>query len=525
MKHGKRLRGRSSVTYLLGLDVGTTGVKTLLVKDSGDVVASATSEYPMQTPKPLWAEQAPEDWWSATKLSIRGVLSQAAVKPEDVKGIGLTGQMHGLVMVDKNREVLRPCIMWNDQRTGAECEAITKKVGLRRLMELTGNPVFPGFTAPKILWVRENEPQVFRRASHVLLPKDYIRLRLTGEFATDVSDASGTSLLNVRERRWCEEILTALDIPIEWMPGLHESTEITGQVARKVTEETGLRPGTPVVAGGGDQAAGAVGNGIVSLGVVSVTLGTSGVVFAHTDQVAVEKEGRLHAFCHAVPNAWHVMGVTLAAGGSFRWFRDTLGDSERGRALQSGVDPYEILTEEAERAPAGSEGLIFLPYLTGERTPYADPSAKGAFVGLTVRHSRAHVIRSVLEGVAFSLRDCLELIQALGLRIDEIRISGGGARSLLWRQILADVFGNELTVLSSTEGAPFGAALLAGVGTGVYQTVAEACKDTVKVAARIEPDASRARTYESLYDIYRGMYRTLKPSFDSLSKVAEQSSN
>ena len=508
------------MSYLIGLDVGTTGCKVLLINPAGEVIASATEEYPMYTPRPLWAEQNPEDWWRAAQACFRALL--AHLRPDQIKGIGLTGQMHGLVLLDKAGQVLRPCIMWNDQRTAAQCYAMTEKVGADRLLRIAGNPALPGFTAPKILWVKEHEPQVYAKTAHVLLPKDYIRYRLTGELATEVSDAAGTILLDVGKRQWSEEILRDLDVPRDWMPAVHESPVITGKVSKAAATATGLREGTPIVGGGGDQAAGAVGSGIVKAGIVSVTVGTSGVVFAHTDNLMVEPQGRLHAFCHAVPGAWHVMGVTLAAGGSLRWFRDTLGHPERAVAELTGVDPYFVLMAEAAKAPAGSEGLLFLPYLSGERTPYPDPNAKGVFCGLTVRHAKPHLVRAVMEGVTYSLRDCVELIKGMGLSIGQVRASGGGARSELWRQILAEVFDVELVTLTSTEGAPYGAALLAGVGTGVYANVPEACENTLHVATLVEPDPQRAQIYEDYYQIYRQMYGTLKPRFDEISKVVER---
>jgi xylulokinase len=513
------------MNYLLGLDVGTTGAKALLVDDSGEVIASATVEYPMYTPHPQWAEQNPEDWWQASAESIRRILGTLADRGGDatqVAGIGLTGQMHGLVMLDKDGAVLRPCIMWNDQRTGAQCAWITEQVGAARVLQLTGNPVLPGFTAPKIAWVRENEPEVYDKAAHVLLPKDYVRYRLTGEFATEVSGASGTSLFDVGQRRWSQEMLGALEIPAAWLPACYESPVVSGQISSTSAEATGLPAGAPVVGGGGDQAAQAVGSGIVETGLVSATVGTSGVVFASTDEFKVEPEGRLHAFCHAVPGKWHLMGVMLSAGGSFRWFRDTLGRAEVDVTGAMGRDPYELLTAEAARAPAGSEGLIFLPYLTGERTPYPDPNARGVFMGLTLRHDKAHLCRAVLEGVAYGLRDSLELMVELGLEIRQIRASGGGARSDLWRQILADVFDTELVVINVTEGAAYGAALLAGVGAGVYGSVDEACGQTIRVVRRTEPDPEKAARYDQFYPVYRSLYAALKPSFDRVSQIVAQ---
>ena len=505
------------MSLLLGIDVSTTGAKALLIDEQGAVVASHTSEYSLSTPKPLWSEQDPIDWWNGVCASIQAALSKAHVSGEAVRAIGLTGQMHGLVMLDKSDQVLRPAILWNDQRTGAQCEAITVKVGgLDRLLQLTGNQVLPGFTAPKIVWVRENEPDVYERTTHILLPKDYVRFRLTGEFATEVSDASGMLLLDVAQRRWSKAMLQALDIPEAWLPICTESDQVSGRISEVAAQATSLKAGTPVVGGGGDQAAQAVGSGIVQAGVISVTSGTSGVVFAHSDQYAFEAQGRLHAFCHAVPGKWHFMGVMLSAGGSFRWLRDSIGDLEKAASRLTGEDPYDLLTREAALAPAGSEGLLFLPYLTGERTPYPDPQARGAFVGLTLRHSKAHLIRSVLEGVSFGLRDSLELIKSLGVPITQVRASGGGARSPLWRQIQANVFGSELVLVNITEGAAYGAALLAGVGGGLYQSVEEAVRATVKVTDRTAPVSEAVKRYEELYPTYRSLYYALKDTFHAL---------
>ncbi|MGB5875628.1 MAG: xylulokinase [Bacteroidota bacterium] len=503
---------------LLGIDVGTTGSKALLVDENGTVRASATHEYPMYSPRPLWAEQTPGDWWDATVLSIRDILSAGGIKPGEIAAIGLTGQMHGMVLTDARGSVLRPCIMWNDQRTGAECSEITRRVGEARVLELTGNPILPGFTAPKIEWVRKNEPQIYRKVAKVLLPKDFVRFRLTGAFATDVADASGTSLFNVGKRAWSNEMLEALDIPPGWMADVTESEVLSGKVDARAAAATGLSEGTPVVAGAGDQAAQAVGTGIVQEGVISVTLGTSGVVFVTSNSYRVEPEGRLHAFCHAVPGKWHLMGVMLSAGGSLRWFRDALGDTEIGIANRDGRDPYELLSEGAARVPAGSEGLLFLPYLTGERTPYPNPNARAVFFGLTVRHTRRHMTRAVLEGVTFGLRDSLELAKELGVEAREIRASGGGARSALWRQIMADIFGTEITTVNVTEGAAYGAALLAGVGSNVFGSVDEACKRVVTTTGSIRPGASQG-IYDSYYKRYRALYRALEGEFDAIARV------
>lgn len=507
------------MNYTLGLDVGTTGAKVLLVDDGGRVVRSATAEYPLSTPKPLWSEQNPEDWWNGASTAFRSVIRNSGVRAEEISAIGLTGQMHGLVLLDTRGAVLRPSILWNDQRTGRQCEEITRTIGIPRLLELTANQVLPGFTAPKLLWVRENEPDVYRRIAHILLPKDYVRYRLTGELMSDVSDASGTSLFDVKKREWSAEMLAALDVPRSWMPDVVESTAVTGKVSAESAEATGLRPGIPVVAGGGDQAAGGIGCGVVDDGVVSMTVGTSGVVFAHTSELRVEAAGRLHAFCHAVPGAWHLMGVTLAAGGSLRWFRDTLGRTEVEKARRSGTDPYELLMTEASKAPPGSSGLLFLPYLSGERTPYPDPFARGTFVGLTLRHGFSHLVRSVLEGVAFSLRDCLELMKPLGVNATQIRASGGGARSELWRSIMADACGVEIVTVTSTEGAPYGAALLAAVGVGMYHDVREACRKTIGIVSRVSPRPEVTDHYERAYQSYRSLYPQLKPIFDRLSHL------
>ncbi len=501
---------------LLGIDVSTTGAKALLIDEEGRVIASATEEYPLSTPHPLWSEQDPEDWWQGTRAAVQRVLASAG--STDIAGIGLTGQMHGLVLLDRDDNVLRPAILWNDQRTGPQCAKITDWAGgLKRLLALTGNAVLPGFTAPKILWVRENEPEVYEQVAHVLLPKDYIRFRLTGEYATEVSDASGTSLFDVANRRWSPTMAGLLEIPMGWLPRCTESDVVSGRISETAAQATGLRPGTPVVGGGGDQAAQAVGNGIVGPGIISVTSGTSGVVFAYADAYAAEPQGRVHVFCHAVPGKWHAMGVMLAAGGAFRWFRDALAGEEKMEASRIGADPYDLLTRMAADVEPGSEGLLFLPYLTGERTPYPDPNARGAFVGLTLRHGKPHMTRAVLEGVSFGLRDSLELIKGLGVPIEQVRASGGGARSELWRQIQADVFNTELVVINVTEGAAFGAALLAGAGAGVYGSVQEAVEAAVRVVSRTAVQPGPAAVYERLYPLYRGLYTALKPTFDALA--------
>ncbi len=502
------------MAYLLGIDVSTTGNKALLVStdpaQAGQVVGVAVTENPISTPRPLWSEQDPHDWWDGVQDAIRQVLAKTGVSGKQVAAIGLTGQMHGLVLLDERGDVLRPAILWNDQRTGPQCTWITEKVGMDNLLAWTGSPALTGFTAPKVLWVRENEPQIYARAAHILLPKDYVRLKLTGEYATDMAGASGMSLLNLEKRDWSREMLDALDIPREWLPPTHEGPEITGTVSPEAAAATGLATGTPVVGGGGDQAAGAVGVGAVRAGVVGLVLGTSGVVFAPTDSPLIEEHGRLQAHCHAVPGRWHLMGVMLSAAGSLRWYRDTIAPGTS----------YDDLLLPAADEPIGSEGLVFLPYLTGERAPYPDPNARGAFVGLTVRHTIPHMTRSVLEGVAFGLRDSMELIKDAGLgQIEQVRVSGGGAQSALWRQILADVLDTELVTVNTTEGAAYGAALLAGVGVGTWATVEAACDDTIRVLERVEPGPERVERYEAFYDVYAGLYSSLREAFRQLTSL------
>ena len=482
-------------------------------------MAVAATEYPFETPRPLWSEQDAALFWDGAVKSIRTVLATSGVAAADIAGVGLTGQMHGLCALDATGEPLRPCILWNDQRTGDQCAEITRRVGAARVLQLTGNPVLTGFTAPKLLWMAQNEPALYARIGHVLLPKDYVRYRLTGEFLSEVSDASGTSLFDVGARRWSDEMLAALNIPRTWLPDVTESPVASAWISPEAAAATGLCAGTPVIGGGGDQAAQAVGTGIVQEGIVSVTVGTSGVVFAQSDAYRVEPAGRLHAFCHAVPGRWHLMGVMLSAAGSFRWFRDALGQHEQQQARQTGQNVYDILTAEAAQAPAGCEGLLFLPYLTGERTPHPDPLARGAFIGLTVRHGKAHLTRAVLEGVSYGLRDSLELMRALGLPIAQVRASGGGAASPLWRQILADVFNAEIVTVNVTEGAAFGAALLAGVGAGVYRSVTDACGRTIRITGSTRPGPA-AETYDAYYPRYRALYPLLAGEFAALARFA-----
>lgn len=492
----------------LGIDVSTTATKALLIDEDGTVVATAADEYTFETPQPMWSEQHPHLWWNGAIRSIQGALEDAGVSGDEIAGIGLTGQMHGLVLLDADGEVLRPAILWNDQRTAAECEEIRRKVGRDDLIAFTGNEALTGFTAPKLLWVRNHEPEIYSQIRSVLLPKDYVRYRLTGAYATDRAGAAGTLLLDLRKRDWSDEVLTRLDVPRDWLPPTHEGPEVTGTVSGAAAEATGLKAGTPVVGGGGDQSAQAVGVGAVREGIVALTLGTSGVVFASVDEPFVDPEGRLHSFCHAVPGRWHLMGVMLSAAGSLRWYRDIVAPKEN----------FSELLEPAENVPDGSEGLLFLPYLTGERTPHADPTARGAFVGLTVRHDRRHMTRAVLEGVAFGLRDSFELMSDAGLRsVDQVRISGGGARSALWRQILANVLDVELATVNTTEGAAYGAALLAGVGTGHWGDVDSACRATVHVTGTTTVDEKAAERYSAYYERYGELYPALRQTFSAMA--------
>jgi xylulokinase len=497
--------------YFLGIDTSTTSTKALLIDEAGRVVAVASSEYAYDTPQPLWSEQPPERWWQATQESIQAVLTQSGVAPASIEGIGLTGQMHGLTPLDECGEVLRPAILWNDQRTGPECDQIRQILGRQRLIQITGNDALTGFTAPKILWMKNHEPELFSKLRHILLPKDYIRFKLSGEYATDRAGASGTILFDLAQRDWSPEVLVALGIDPQWLPKTHEGTALTGIVSSEAGRATGLAPGTPVFGGGGDQAAAAVGTGAVVEGVVSLSLGTSGVVFASADLPIIEPEGRLHAFCHSVPGKWHLMGVMLSAAGSLRWHRDT---------FQPGLS-FDDLVAQAAQIPPGSEGLIFLPYLTGERTPYPDPLARGAFVGLTVRHNLSHLTRSVLEGVAFGLRDSFELMKTSGLaEVSQVRVTGGGAKSGLWRQILADVLGAELVTVSSMEGAAYGAALLAATGAGVFPDVPSACSETIQITGANQPGTASAY-YQELYPLYRELYPALRPSFNAVAGLTE----
>ena len=494
------------MSHVLGLDVSTTATKSVLLDAEGTVHAASSPGYAFETPQPLWSEQDPQLWWDGTITAIRGALAASGVEGDDVETVGLAGQMHGLVALDRHDDVLRPAILWNDQRTEAECDAIRERIGRDRLIAVTGNDALAGFTAPKLMWVRRHEPDVWSRIAHILLPKDLVRLRLTGDHAVDRADGAGTLLFDLAARDWSAEVVDALGIDSAWLPTTYEGPAITGSISAEAASATGLRAGTPVVAGGGDQAAAAVGVGAVGPGVVSLSLGTSGVVFTATDEPLIDPEGRLHSFCHAVPDRWHVMGVMLSAAGSLQWFRD---------ALAPGV-AFPTLVDEALGAPLGSDGVLFLPYLSGERTPYPDPHARGAFVGLAARHGRPHLTRSVLEGVAFGLKDSLELMRTVGVTgFDEIRATGGGSKSALWRQILADVLEMPVMTTSSSEGAAQGAAMLAATGAGWFADVPDACRTLVTSGERVEP--SPADVYRERYAQYRSLYPALAPTFRSIS--------
>jgi xylulokinase len=502
----------------LGIDIGTSGTKTLAMRENGAILATATGEYPLSSPKPSWSEQDPEHWWQASIKTVKAVLKLGKIKPAEVSGIGLSGQMHGSVFLDSRQNVIRPALLWNDQRTGAECDEIESRAGGReKLIEMVANPALTGFTAPKILWLRNREPKNYERVKQVLLPKDYVRLRLTGEFATEVSDASGTLLLDVRNRAWSQTLLDKLGLDAAILPKVYESEEVSGQLSTAAGKLLGLPAGIPVVGGGGDQAAGAVGNGIVRRGVISATMGTSGVVFAHSDEVQYDPRGRLHTFCHAVRDKWHVMGVVLSAGGSLQWYRNQLGEAEIAAAKKQKVDPYELIMAQAATAPAGSEGLFFLPYLTGERTPHADPYARAAWVGLSLRHGRAHLARSVIEGATFAMRDSLEIIQQMQVPVKEVRLSGGGARSKFWRQLQADMYGVKAVTTNSAEGPAYGVALLAAVGTGAYRNIVEACQATIKIEDSTTPNSKVRKVYDAAYPVYQQLYRSLKNDYRAIA--------
>ncbi len=512
-------KGVFSLEYLIGIDLGTSGTKTVLFDRFGTVLSASTVEYPLYQEHNGWAEQDPADWWHAAAETIRAVLTDSGVDPGDVKGLGISGQMHGLVMLDKSGAVLRKSIIWCDQRTGRECREITERVGAERLIQITANPAMTGFTASKILWVRNHEPKLYEKCAHILLPKDYVRYMLTGEFATEVSDASGMQLLDVPNRCWSKELLDLLEIDEALLPKVYESPEITGAVTKEAAALTGLKAGTPVVGGAGDNAAAAVGTGVVRNGKAFTTIGTSGVVFAHTDQITIDPKGRVHTFCCAVPGAWHVMGVTQGAGLSLKWFRDNFCQPETATAASMGVDPYVLMDQEAERSPIGCNRLLYLPYLMGERTPHLDPDCRGVFFGLSAIHTKADLIRAVMEGVTYSQRDSVEILRGMGVEMEEMLACGGGGTSPLWRQMLADVYNCPVKTVKSKEGPALGAAILAGVGAGLYPSVQEACAAMIRLNPAQEPIPEHVPKYEAFYRVYTSLYPALKENYQLLAKA------
>lgn len=506
------------MSYYLGIDIGTSGTKSLLIDHKGNIVAEASATYGVLMPKPLWTEQDPEDWWQAVKKTVKAVVKASKAKKTDIKAIGLSGQMHGSVFLNAKGNVIRPALLWNDQRTAAECDEITKRAGGREaLISMVANPALTGFTAPKLLWLRNKEPKNYAALKHLLLPKDEIRRRLTGELATEVSDASGMLLLDVVKRKWSTELLSKLEIDPSILAKVYESEQVTGTLLPEVASELGLSPDCKVVGGAGDCAAGAVGNGIVKQGILTASLGTSGVVFCHSDQPQYDTQGRLHTFCHAVHGKWHMMGVTLSAAGSLQWFVNSLC---KELLSKKGIDPYEVINTEAAAVPTGAEGLFFLPYLAGERTPHADSNARGCFVGLTNKHERGHLARAVMEGVAYSLRESLDILGQLDVPVKEIRVSGGGAKSPLWKQILADCFGQKACTINAEQGPAFGVALLAAVGDGAYKNIEEACKATIHVVEKVPPQKTAQKRYDAAFPVYQDLYRSLKGNFEQLSKLA-----
>ena len=507
------------MTYYLGADIGTSGTKTVLFDVNGTVIASATEEYPLYQPQNGYAEQQPEDWANAVLNTMAAVLKKSGVNKDDVKGIGLSGQMHGLVMLDKDNAVIRPAIIWCDQRTEQECAEITEKVGAERLIEITANPALTGFTASKILWVRNHEPENYAKCAHILLPKDYIRFILTGVYATEVSDASGMQLLDIPKRCWSDEVLEKLGIDKSLLGKVYESPEITGTLTAEAAAKPGLAEGTPVVGGAGDNAAAAIGTGVASDGKAFTTIGTSGVVFAHSSKISIDPKGRVHTFCCAVPGCWHVMGVTQGAGLSLKWFRDNFCDAEKQTAKGMGVDEYYLMDKEAEKSPIGANRLLYLPYLMGERTPHLDANARGVFFGLSAIHEKRDLLRAVMEGVTYSLRDCMEVFREMQIDVDSMMACGGGGSSPLWRQMLADLFDCPIQTTKSKEGPALGVAILAMVGTGAYKSVPEACAAIIGTDKTCAPDADAVPVYERYYQLYRKIYPALKNQYKELAAL------
>ncbi|MDF2564427.1 MAG: xylB [Massilibacillus sp.] len=507
------------MNYLIGIDIGTSATKTVLFDESCTIIASSSQEYPLYQPQNGWAEQDPEDWYSAVLVTLKDVLQKAGVSGTDVKGIGLSGQMHGLVMLDEHNEVIRPSIIWCDQRTAAECAEITEKVGAKRLIEITANPALTGFTASKILWVRNHEPENYAKCRHILLPKDYIRFKLTGEYATEVSDASGMQLLDIPKRCWSEEVLEKLAIDKSLLARVYESPEVTGSITQKIADKTGLATTTIVVGGAGDNAAAAIGTGIVKDGRAFTTIGTSGVVFAHSSKVKIDPKGRVHTFCCAVPGCWHVMGVTQAAGLSLKWFRDNFCSDYKERAAVKKIDPYELMNEAVAKVPIGSNRLMYLPYLMGERTPHLNPECRGVFFGLSAMHTKEDLIRAVMEGVSYSLKDCNDILIEMGIEVSEMMACGGGGKSTIWRQMLADMYGCEVKTVAAQEGPALGVAILAGVGAGLFPTVEEACDRFVRTQEYCQPIPQNRAYYEKGQKLYQAIYHSLKDQYHELTKL------
>lgn len=505
--------------YILGVDIGTSGTKTVLFDLSGNVIASSTGEYPMYQPHNGWAEQDPRDWWKATCDTIGSVLKKSGADKSEIAGVGLSGQMHGLVMLDKDDNVIRNAILWCDQRTAAQCDEITSILGRKKLIDITANPALTGFTASKILWVRENEPENYEKCRRILLPKDYIRFMLTGEYATEVSDASGMQLLDIPNRCWSDEVLSKLGIDRALLGKMYESPEITGKVHSKAAGETGLKEGTIVVGGAADNAAAAVGTGVVKDGLAFATIGTSGVVYAHSSEVRIDPKGRVHSFCSAVPGEWLTMGVTLGAGLSLKWFRDNFCYGEIEQAKREGRNVYALTDGEAEKIKPGCDRLIYLPYLMGERTPHLDPDCRGVFFGLSAMHTRAHLIRAVMEGVTFSLLDCVLILREMGMDISRMMACGGGGSSPLWRKMLSDMFGCEVTTVASKEGPALGVALLAGVGSGAYSSVQQACEAVIKTDKLQKPDKALTELYGRYHKLYKKLYVSLKDDYKTLASL------
>jgi xylulokinase len=505
---------------LIGFDIGTTSTKCILIDRSGKFIASANKEYPMDTPRLGWAEQDPDQWWDASVYTIKEVLAKSKIDPKNISAIGLAGQMHSSVFLDREGKVIRPAILWCDQRTSSQCDTIYNIFGgEKEFIKLSYNKALTGFTAPKILWLAEIEPDNYKKLSQILLPKDYIRYKLSGTYATEVSDASGTVLLDIKKRIWSDKILSGLSIDKNLLPTVYESAQISSYVSKESSKLTGIVQGTPIVGGAGDQAGGAVGSGIVYEGIISDYLGTSGVVFAHSDKPVYDPKGRLHSFCHAVEGAWHLMGVTLSAAGSYKWYYDTFGISDEIISKYKGLSGYELLNKQAEKSPLGADGLLFLPYLSGERTPYSDPYARGVFFGLSYIHGQNHFARAVMEGISYSQYDCLNIMKDLGITSDKIVLFGGGARSKLWRQIISDIFNTKIVTLNIEEGPSYGAAILAGVGAGIYNNVREATGMIIKEVTETNPRNENTEKYARYYKEYRSLYTSLKGEFKKLANI------